>query len=181
MKQRLLGLKGPFWQRTSRAVPVMLLLMLCLCAGSGSATDYPFLYGLDLTGFEQKGPLLVYNQNNIFEYMNGEAENYLPRGFVLLYVYKFLAEGKDAELVLEIYDMGSQKGAGAIFRVYARPPGQALEGIGEGAWKSRSRCVIHCGPYFIRVTTDPAAGPDTRPSPGDIEALAREADRVLAK
>jgi uncharacterized protein DUF6599 len=181
MNNRLLSLKGPFCQRNSRAVLVMLLLIPCLCAGSGSATDYPFLYGLDLKGFEQKGPLLVYNKHNIFEYMNGEAENYLPRGFVLLYVYNFLAEGKDAELVLEIYDMGSQKGAEAIFSVYARPPGQALEGIGRGAWKSRSRFVFHSGPYFIRVTADPAAGPDFQPSPQDIENLAREADRALCK
>ena len=75
--------------------------------------------------------------------------------------------------------MVSQKGAESIFRAYARPPGEAIKGIGEGAWKSKSRCMFHRGPYFIRVTADPAASLDFRPSPEDIEALAWEANRVL--
>jgi hypothetical protein len=123
----------------------------------------------------------VYNRQNIFEYMNGEAENYLPWGFNLLYVGQFHAQGKDAEMIMEVYDMGSQKGAASIFKVYARPPGKAFIGIGEGAWKSKSRCVFHLGPYFIRVTSDPSTGLDFRPSTEDIEALAREVNRALGK
>jgi hypothetical protein len=181
MHSSVLNQKGPFHRKTARAALVLLLLILCQCARSNTTAQHPFLHGLDLKGFEQKGPMLVYNRQNIFEYMNGEAENYLPKGFNLLYVGKFLVQGKDAEMVMEVYDMGSQKGAGSIFRVYARPPGEALKGIGEGAWKSKSRCVLHRGPYFIRVTADPAAGLDFRPSPEDIEALAWEANRVLGK
>jgi hypothetical protein len=113
--------------------------------------------------------------------MNGEAEAYLPRGFRLLYVGKFFVRGADAEMLLEVYDMGSPNGAGAVFQAYARPPGEALAGIGERAWKSKSRCVFHRGSYFIRVTADPAADPESRPTPENIEALAREADRVLQK
>jgi hypothetical protein len=181
MQSSVLNQRRSFHRKTSRAALVLLLLILCQCARSNTTARHPFLYGLDLKGFEQKGPMLVYNRRNIFEYMNGEAENYLPKGFNLLYVGNFLFQGKDSEMVMEIYDMGSQKGVASIFSVYARPPGEALKGIGEGAWKSKSRCVFRRGPYFIRVTDDPAADPDLRPSPEAIEALAREANRVLGK
>lgn len=181
MHNRILNKIGLFRLIRFKAGLVLLLLILCQCASSNKTADHPFLHGLELRGFEQKGPLLVYNRQNIFEYMNGEAENYLPKGFILLYVGKFFVQGKDGEMVMEVYDMGSSKGAGSIFRVYARPPGEDLKGIGEGAWKSKSRCVFHRGSYFIRVTADPAAGPHFRPSPQDIEALARDADRVLGK
>lgn len=181
MQSNILKKKGSICQGVSRAALVFLLLILCRCASSNKAPDHPFLHGLDLKGFEQKGPLLVYNRWNIFEYMNGEAENYLPRGFILLYVGNFQVRDKDPELMMEIYDMGSKEGAASIFKVYARPPGEALKGVGEGGWKSRSRCVFHCGLYFVRVTTNPAAGPDFRPSPEEIVALARDMAGLLAK
>jgi hypothetical protein len=181
MRSSILNKKVPLFQRASSSALVVLLLIFCPCAHADKTADYPFLHGLDLKGFEQKGPMLIYNRNNIFEYMNGEAENYLPNGFVLLYVGTFLVRGRDAQLAMEAYDMGSQKGAKAIFDVYARPPGQDLQGIGKAAWKSKSRCVFHRGPYFIRVTADPAADPDFRPTPEELEALARETDRVLSK
>ena len=41
--------------------------------------------------------------------------------------------------------------------------------------------MFHRGSSFIRVTVDPTAGLDFRPSPEDIEALAWEANRVLGK
>jgi len=181
MHSSILNQKGPFHRITSGFALVLLLLILCQCAPSDTIANHPFLHGLDFKGFEQKGPLLIYNRKNIFEYMNGEAENYLPNGFIFLYVGKFLVQGRDAEMLMEVYDMGSSKGAGSLFRIYARPPGEALAGIGEEAWKSKSRCVFHRGPYFIRVTADPTAGLDFRPSPEDIEALAWEANRVLGK
>ncbi|MBW1789775.1 MAG: hypothetical protein JRK53_24690 [Deltaproteobacteria bacterium] len=181
MHSSVLNQKGPFHRKTSRAALVLFLLILCQCARYNTTAQHPFLHGLDLKGFEQKGPMLVFNRQNIFEYMNGEADNYLPKGFNLLYVGKFFVQGKGSEMVMEVYDMGSQKGAASIFRVYVRPPGEALKGIGEGAWKSKSRCVFHRGPYFIRVTADPAPDPDFRPSPEDIEALAWEVNRVLGK
>lgn len=170
-----------FHKITLRAVFVLLLLILCQSARSNATSQHPFLHGVDLKGFEQKGPVFVYNCQNIFEYMNGEAENYLPRGFNLLYVFEFHARGKDSEMVMEVYDMGSEKGAGSVFKVYARSPGEALEGVGEGAWKSRSRCVFHLGPYFFRIMANPATELDFRPSPENIEALARETNRVLGK
>jgi len=173
--------KNPFHRITSRAALALLLLILCQCAQTSKITTHPFLHGFNSKHFEQKGPLLIYNRKNIFEYMNGEAENYLPNGFILLYVVKFLVQGRDAEMLMEVYDMGSSKEAGSLFRVYARSPGEVLAGIGNGAWKSKSRCLFHRGSYFIRVTADPAAGPDFRPSPDNLETLARDADRMLGK
>jgi hypothetical protein len=181
MRSSILNRKGPLFKSASGTALVVILLIFCPCAHANKTADHPFLHGLDLKGFEQKGPMLIYNRNNIFEYMNGEAENYLPNGFVLLYVGTFLVRERDAQLAMEAYDMGSQKGAKAIFDVYARPPGQGLQGIGDAAWKSKSRCLFYRGPYFIRFTADPAAVPDSRPTSEELEALARETDRVLSK
>lgn len=181
MRSSILNKKGSLFQRASKTALVVLILIFCGCSYSYATADHPFLHGLDLKGFEQNGPLLIYNRNNIFEYMNGEAENYLPRGFVLLYVGTFLVRGRDAQLAMEAYDMGSQKGARAVFDVYARPPGQGFRGIGKAAWKSKSRFIFHRGPYFFRIASDPAAGPDLSPAPEELEAFARETDRLLSK
>lgn len=181
MKSSILK-KGQLLTKSVSGIALVVLMMIfCRCGDPDKTSDPPFLHGLDIKGFEQKGPLLIYNRNSIFEYMNGEAENYLPNGFTLLYAGTFLVQGRDAQLLMEAYDMASPKGAVAVFQIYAKPPGREYRDIGETAWKSASRWVFHRGPYFIRITSDPAAGLDFHPTPSELEVLAREVDRVLLK
>jgi len=79
----------------------------------------PLLEGPKLKGFEQVSPLTVYNRINLFDYMNGEAEAYLPFGFHLLYVSLYGSEKTDSKMVLEIYDMSTLEGAAAILKKYS--------------------------------------------------------------
>ena len=76
--------------------------------------------------FEQAGPLTVYNRTNLFDYMNGEAETYLPFGFRLLYVSIFSNGKTDSRMVLEIYDMSTPEGAGGILKKYSSEGGTSL-------------------------------------------------------
>ena len=69
----------------------------------------------------------MYNRDNIFNYMDGEAETYLPLGFRLLYIERYRKPGTGELILVEVYDMGSESGAKGIFGVYSRKGGRRVE------------------------------------------------------
>ncbi len=132
------------------------------------------LEGPKLKNFEQAGPLTVYNRANLFDYMNGEAEAYLPFGFRLLYVNVFRTEKTDSSMVLEIYDMGTPDGAGAVLKKYSAEGGSSQSGIGEAAWADKGILLFRQGNYFVRIFPDPSPENEVRPTMQEMLDLARE-------
>ncbi len=72
-----------------------------------------------MEGFEQLGPIKVYNENNIFDYLNGGAELYLASGFRLLYSQGYRNRDNGALMIVDAYDMSATGGAKKdyLFRV----------------------------------------------------------------
>jgi len=132
------------------------------------------LAGPKLKNFEQSSPLTVYNRANLFDYMNGEAEAYLPFGFRLLYVNVFRTEKTDSSMVLEIYDMGTPDGAGAVLKKYSSEGGSSLAGIGEGAWADKGVLLFRQGNHFVRIFPDPSPENEVRATLQEMLDLARE-------
>ncbi len=134
----------------------------------------PLLEGPKLDSFEQAGPVTVYNKTNLFDYMNGEAEAYLPFGFRLLYASIFRTENSDSRMVLEIYDMSTPDGAGGILKKYSNGEGTSLQGIGDAAWADKGIVLFRQGNYFVRIFPDPSPESEVRPTLQEMIALARE-------
>jgi hypothetical protein len=132
------------------------------------------LEGLKLNNFEQTGPLTVYNRTNLFDYMNGEAEAYLPLGFHLLYVSICRTEKTDSRMVMEVYDMSTPEGASGILMKYSSDGGSSLAGIGDGAWADKGVVLFRQGKYFVRIFPDPSPENEVRPAMQEMLDLARE-------
>jgi len=166
----LLSRHHPF--RLSRWFPIAgLCLILFSCQLSN---QHLLLEGPKLKGFEQAGPLTVYNRTNLFDYMNGEAEAYLPFGFRLLYVSIFSNEKTDSRMVLEIYDMSTPQGAGGILKEYSSEGGSGLPGIGDAAWADKGIVLLRQRNYFVRIFPDPSPENEVRPTMLEMIDLARE-------
>jgi hypothetical protein len=148
---------------------VLLSLYSCSLPRPNSLLDGP-----KLNAFEQAGPLTVYNRANIFDYMNGEAEAYLPLGFHLLYVSIYRTEKTDSRMVLEIYDMSTMDGAAGILVKYSSDGGSNLAGIGEGAWADKGVVLFREERYFVRIFPDPSPENEVRPTTQEMLDLARE-------
>jgi len=147
--------------------------------GCSPRHENPFLHGLGLKQFVQRGPAEVYNRDNIFDYMDGEAEAYLPLGFRLLYSERYRKPGADKLILVEVYDMGSSNGARGVFDVYSRKGGRRVEGIGSAAWTDNSLVLFWRSKYFFRVGPDPRAETDATPDLNDLFELSRNMDRVV--
>jgi len=164
----------------------ILLLLIAVMAVSlaiGCCPRYenPFLHGLGLKQFVQRGPTEVYNRDNIFDYMDGEAEIYLPLGFSVLYTERYRKPGTDKLILVEVYDMGSSNGAGGVFEVYSRKGGRKIEGIGSAAWTDNSFILFWRNRYFFRIGPDPSAETYTPPDLKDLFELSCKIDQVVGE
>jgi len=134
----------------------------------------PLLEGPKLQDFEQAGPLTVYNRTNLFDYMNGEAEAYLPFGFHLLYVAVYITGKTDSRMVLEIYEMGTSEGSADILKKYSGETGATLPAIGDAAWADKGIVLFRQGKYFVRIFPDPSPENEVKPTMQEMLDLARE-------
>jgi Family of unknown function (DUF6599) len=162
--------------RTSICLGVMAFLSLLSCS---LPRPNSLLEGPKLNNFEQTGPLTVYNRANLFDYMNGEAEAYLPLGFHLLYVSIYRAEQTDSRMVLEIYDMSTLDGAAGILKNYSSEGGSSLSGIGDAAWGDKGIVLFRQGKYFVRIFPDPSPENEVRPNMQEMLDLARAISSLL--
>ena len=157
------------WTAVYAGVAFLTLLLSC-----SLPRPNPLLEGPKLRSFEQAGPLTIYNRANLFDYMNGEAEAYLPFGFRLLYLNIYRTEKTDSRMVLEIYDMSTPEGATGILKKYSSESGSSIPGIGEGAWSDKGIVLLRQGNYFVRIFADPSPENEVRPTMQEMLDLARE-------
>jgi hypothetical protein len=163
--------------RLSRWFPITALcLILFSCE---LPRPNPLLEGPKVKSFEQAGPLTVYNRTNLFDYMNGEAEAYLPFGFRLLYVIVFRTKETDSRMVLEIYEMSTPEEASGILKKYSSEGGSSLPGTGDAAWADKGIVLFKQGNYFVRIFPDPSPENQVKPTIQEMIAVAREIVRLF--
>ena len=159
---------------------IIFAAVLCLALlGCAPQRENPLLESPTPAGFEQIGPVLVYNKTTLFDFMDGEAEVYFPFGFRLLYTQVYRSEKTDARMTVEIYDMATDKGSSEVFKHYWGEGGSALQGIGKSAWTDQWLLLFTRGPYFVRISPDPSKENRVKPTPEDKVALARAVDILL--
>ena len=117
---------------------------------------------------------MVYNRANLFDYMNGEAEVYLPLGFHLLYVTIYRTEKTDSQMVLEIYDLSTTDGAAAVLKKYSSDGGSSAPGLGDDAWGDKGIVLFRKEKHFVRIFPDPSPENEVRPTMQEMLDLAKE-------
>jgi len=132
-----------------------------------------------LPGFEQEGPVSVYNRDSVFDYINGEAEMYLPHGFRLLYALNFRAGRRGPLMTVDVYDMGAPRGARTVLRDLADEDGSKVEGIGDSAFTDGITVTFQRSRYFVRLLPSQRAEEHTEAVLTDLLALGRSLDAAL--
>jgi len=141
----------------------------------------PFLGVTVLKGFEETEPLIVYNRENLFDCINGEAEVYLPLSFQLLYKKNYRKLDTGVLLIMEAYDMSSPEGAKSVFGTYTDESqiGSHVKIFADAAWTDNYTVLFQRGRYFIQVR--PGETPDVKlePSSKEMLELAKLIDETL--
>ena len=152
------------------------VLALVGCIESGNA----FVSGLALKGFEQQGPLTVYNKDNLFDYIDGEAELYFSFGFKLLYKQTYRKKKTGTLIAVDAYEMKTSRGAQGLLNKHVEEGDSFLKGLADAAYTDSFALLLRKGRYFIRVTPHTFVNDTTKTSREDLLDMGHALDRALA-
>jgi hypothetical protein len=164
--------------KTSILMIAMAALFTFSVACTGSADDGVDTF-LPASGFSQgwalTGKIGHYNAGNLYTYINGEAELFLPYGFKTL-SSAFYSKGGDTAsgIVADIFKMGSLIDAFGIYSNYRDPEAEKIK-LGAEGFVDESQLMFYKDQYFVRLSVSGTV-------PGARDALvtaAREMDRKL--
>jgi len=137
----------------------MIFLILTLALLAAPSPEITSLLPADGTpdGWSRSDSSSIYEGGALFDYINGGADAYYNRGFARL-VAQTYSKG-DAEIQLEIYDMGSPAGAGAIFEENSSGMDTTAD-FGEGSTQDAYQISFFRGRYYVSVVAF-SSGDDT--------------------
>lgn len=120
-------------------------------------------------------PPTLYRTENLFEYLNGGAPQYLSYGFVSLVNARYAYQGRDLNSVtLDIFDMGSQLGAYGIYSS-GRPREISKRSWGAEGYRSGTVAAAWKGRIYVHGSADE----DTPPLIEKLEMLMDQAAAVI--
>jgi hypothetical protein len=97
-------------------------------------------------------PVKLYTPDDLFTYINGEAELYMPYGFTQLAsaFYKKAESKSEIGLAVDVYKMGSLLDAFGIYAQYRKPDNPFLS-IGCEGYVNPSQLMFYQDRYFIHL------------------------------
>lgn len=102
-----------------------------------------------ISGWRTDGEPLLYTQDDLWEYIDGSAENFLSFDFRRVLAQSYLSAGERG-LKVEIYEHGSPLMAYGIY-AQMRSPGLALHAIGNEAFSDEYSINFWKDRFYVRV------------------------------
>lgn len=126
---------------------ILAVFIFSLIIGSGSAQDLTLP---QLEGYKKTTNYPVFGPENLWDFINGAADNYLALGFVDLHVAEY-KKGKE-EIKLEIYRHDNHINA---FGIYAseRSPSFRFMNLGAQGYKADGSINFFKGVYYVKIRT----------------------------
>ncbi len=137
--------------------PAVLLIAVLLMAVSSAFAARPAVEGLlpkeCPAGWRIEGKPAVYTPENLYKYINGEAELYMPYGFQRAATALYARPGStDGGIVINIFRMGSLLDAFGIYANYRSPSADRVKAGTEG-FGDESQVMFYQDRYFVQVMT----------------------------
>jgi hypothetical protein len=93
-----------------------------------------------------------FNPDNLFEYIDGAADEYLSYGFKKVVTADYAVGPDSSSVTVEIYRMESPLLA---FGIYAaeRSPSEPPADVGAQGYRGSNVLIFHKGPYYVKITS----------------------------
>lgn len=120
------------------------MFIIILIFGSVIASDFP-----DIKGWKPVSEVLKYHPDNLYEYINGAADQFIDYGFQELRSRDFSSE--NLQVTIDIYDMGTRLNAFGMYKT-ERPRDQQILAIGTEAYISPPyQCLMFKENFYVKV------------------------------
>jgi hypothetical protein len=131
-----------------RAGAVALVCGLAFSTGASAAAPACNL----VPGWTAQAKARSYGQDNLFEYMDGNAEGYLLYGFQTM--QGVTCEKDGVTLVIDVSDFGDADSAYGMFSA-THDPGQPMVKVGTGGQIVPRRALFVKGKYYVEIAANP--------------------------
>ncbi len=132
----------------------------------------PFPASGAVAGWEKTGDTRVFAAKDLWQYIDGDAEQYLQAGVVSASTSDYKYQGQ-LEALVDVYAMGDSAGARKILESGKTNDGQSVQ-VGDAGIAYAQSVTFRKGPYLVRIV----AYEDT---PGAQQALIALAHGVETK
>lgn len=152
----------------------MACMIAAVVAGAGckKKAANPFPATNAVAGWEKAGDTRTFAAKDLWQYIDGEAEQYIKAGVVSTSTADYKFQGK-IEATVDVYTMGGAAGARQILETGQTGDAKSLS-LGDAGIAYAQSVSFRKGPYLVRVVAYDAA-------PGTQEALIALAHGVEAK
>ena len=121
-----------------------LLFTIAIFIGSLHATDFP-----DIKGWKPVSKVLSYNPDNLYEYIDGAADQFVAFGFQELRSRDLASDS--LKVTIDIYDMGTRLNAFGMYKT-ERPTDEQSLAIGTEAYVSPPyQCLLFKENFYAKV------------------------------
>jgi len=135
------------------------LVTACVVAADSQKNSFLPASGFS-PGWALEGPIKKYTGEDLFEYINGEAELYLQFGFKILTAGLYLKEGNEKlGIAADVYEMGSDLEAFGMYANYRKPEAESIKAGTEG-FAGSSQLMFYQGRYFVQLNASGSASQD---------------------
>lgn len=125
-------------------IVVVLLWVSLLAVSSLQAFDFP-----DIPGWQPISDVMSYTPENLYEYIDGAADQFIAYGFVELLSRDLASDS--LQVTVDIYDMGELLNAYGIYR-NERPRNQATMAIGTEAYIAPPyQALMFKANYYVKI------------------------------
>lgn len=132
----------------------------------------PFPASGTVTGWEKSGETRVFAAKDLWQYIDGDAEQYLKAGVVTASTSDYKYQGS-LEAFVDVYTMGDAAGARKILENGQTSDAKSVQ-VGDAGLAFSQSVNFRKGPYFVRIVA-------YENTPGTQQALIALAHGVEAK
>jgi hypothetical protein len=133
----------------------------------------PFPATGEIAGWQKTGDTRVYEAKDLWQYIDGDSEQYIQAGVVSTSTSDYRYQSK-VEAVVDVHTMGDAGGARKILENGQGNDAKTVQ-LGDGGIAFAQSVAFRKGPYMVRIVAYQAT-PDT---PQALMALARGVEAKL--
>ena len=158
--------------RWTFAVAAVAMLVTVVSTGCKKTHTNPFPASNAVAGWQKSSDTRVFDAKNLWQYIDGDAEQYISVGVVSTSTSDYKYKGQ-LEAVVDVYTMGDSAGAKKILEAGQNKDAKSVQ-LGDAAVAFEQSVTFRKGPYLVRIVAYEA-------TPGAQQALIALAHGVEAK
>ena len=155
------------------ATIVIGIIAIAVLTGCKKKTNDPFPASGAIAGWEKTGDTRTFDAKNLYQYIDGDAEQYISAGVITTSTADYKYQGA-LEAVVDVHTMSAPGGAQKIFDTN-RASDAKIVPLGDAGVALAQSVVFRKGPYLVRIV----AYESTPATPQALLALAHGVEGKL--